>query len=459
MSGTHFIGIGGTGLSAIARVLLERGETVTGSDREDSPLARALQQAGARVSIGHDAKNVNGAERVIRSSAVPDDNVEVQAARAKGIPVYKRADILSELLAHQHTIAVAGSHGKTTTSAMMAWMLTALNQEPGYILGSVSQNLGGNAAAGEGRFFVIEADEYDHMFLGLEPTVALVTNIEHDHPDFFPTPESFMEAFERFIDRVRPEGAVLACLDDPGASQLLRYAKANGRRSLSYAIHNGGEANYHARNLRPAGEGFAFEAFHGEEYMTAATLQVPGEHNAQNALGALAVADVLDLNVVEAAQALGDFLGTGRRFDIRGEAASVLVVDDYAHHPTEVRAVLSAAKARYPDRRLWAIWQPHTYSRTFTLLDEFAAAFGAADRVLVLPVYAAREQPPPDFNQSSVMDAIQHDHVHRALDFQDALQLLDQELSRGDVALVMSAGDAIHLSEQLFEQLKEKEQR
>lgn len=457
MSVTHFIGIGGTGLSAIARVLLDRGETVTGSDREDSPLAHTLRQAGVRISIGHDAKNINGAERVIRSSAVPDDNVEVLAARAKGIPVYKRADVLGELLGNQHTIAIAGSHGKTTTSAMLAWMLTALNQRPGYILGSVSQNLGSNAAAGQGRYFVIEADEYDHMFLGLEPTIALVTNIEHDHPDFFPTPEAFMDAFQRFVYRLRPEGVVVACLDDPGASQLLRYAQENGHRSFSYAIYSTKDADYRALDLHSEGDGFAFSAYHGEEKLADVALQVPGEHNAQNALGALAVADLLDLNVAEAALALGDFQGTGRRFDVRGEAAGVLVVDDYAHHPTEIRAVLAATQARYPDRRLWAVWQPHTYSRTQMLLAEFAAAFGDADQVLVLPVYAAREARPADFSQQAVLDAIQHDHVHPAGDFEDALQLLDQELRTGDVVLVMSAGDAIHLSEGLLEQLKEKE--
>lgn len=455
---THFIGIGGTGLSAIARVLAERGQQVTGSDREDSPLAAGLRQAGVKVTIGHSAGNINGATQVVRSSAVGDDNIEVLAAQAKGIPVYKRVDFLDKLLANQQVIAVAGSHGKTTTTAMLAWMLTALNQQPGYIIGSVAENLGANAAAGAGRLFVIEADEYDYMFLGLNPMIELVTNVEHDHPDLFPTPADFGDAFRRFADRLRPGGILIACADDPGAANLAAYAREKEQKVFTYA-HSHKEADYQLSNLNPeTGSGFSFTAMLGTQKLADVRLQVPGAHNALNALGALAVADQLRLNLSQAALALADFRGTGRRFDVRGEASGVLIVDDYAHHPTEIRSTLAAARARYPQRRIWALWQPHTFSRTLTLQNDFAAAFKDADRVLVTDVYAARELRPAGFDMGAVVKTIQHPNARFVPNFAAAKELLSAELEQGDVLIIMSAGDAINLSADLYSELKQKEQ-
>lgn len=451
---THFIGIGGTGLSAIARVLLERGEHITGSDREDSPLAVLLRQSGVKVSIGHAAPNINGATRVVRSSAVGDDNVEVQAARTKGIPVYKRADFLDHLLADQQVIAVAGSHGKTTTTAMLAWMLTALNQRPGYIIGSLAANLGANAAAGGGRLFVIEADEYDYMFLGLKPAIALVTNVEHDHPDLFPTPADFSAAFERFVDRIQPGGALIYCADDAGAQQLAHYAAAHSTRTRAYA-HSHSGAQYGMQIKSTDGAGYAFTATSDGQPIAELSLQVPGLHNALNALGALAVADQLGLNLAEAAMALSDFRGTSRRFELRGEAAGVLVVDDYAHHPSEIRHTLAAARARFSGRRIWALWQPHTFSRTQTLAADYAAAFGDADRVLVTEVYAAREQRPAGFDTAALVTKIPSAAFTPT--FADAKAAL-RDLQPGDVLIVMSAGDAINLSAEIFEDLQHKEE-
>lgn len=453
------MGIGGTGLSAIARVLLERGEAVTGSDREDSALAQALRQAGAQVHIGHAAGNVNGALRVIRSSAVSDDNVEVQAARAKGIPVFKRSEFLGELLSNQQVIAVAGSHGKTTTTAMLAWMLTALNQRPGYIIGSVAANLGANAASGAGRLFVIEADEYDYMFLGLQPTIALVTNVEHDHPDMFPTEAAFNEAFHQFVDRLQPEGTLVACADNPGSAELLAYAKEQGMRTRSYA-HSHKDADYYAGEIKPEeGHGFAFVAMRGMDRIAEIHLQVPGMHNVLNALGALAVADLLDLSLGEAAMALSDFRGTSRRFEERGEANGVLIVDDYAHHPTEIRSTLSAARQRYPKRRIVAVWQPHTYSRTITLQSDFVKAFGDADRVFVTEVYAAREQQPADFDIAAIVKTFAHPDARFSGNLAATRDQLLQQVASGDLLLIMSAGDAIDLSSELFNALKKKEEQ
>ncbi|MEX2160830.1 MAG: UDP-N-acetylmuramate--L-alanine ligase [Anaerolineales bacterium] len=449
---THFVGIGGTGLSAIARVLLERGEAVSGSDREDSPMMQSLRTAGAVVHVGHAASNVNGAVRVIRSSAVTDDNVEVQAARKKGIPVLKRSEVLGELLADQKVIAVAGSHGKTTTTAMIAWMLTALNQKPGYIIGSVAANLGANAAAGAGRLFVIEADEYDHMFLGLVPSIAVVTNVEHDHPDLFPEPRDFQKAFERFVDRLQPDGTLLACSDDPGAGELLAYAKKAGKRTLTYTSGQSGDYSMANLELRED-SGASFMAMN-----TLVQLQVPGKHNALNALAALAVADLLQFSVPEAAMALSDFRGTARRFEERGEANGVLFVDDYAHHPTEIHSTLAAARARYPKRRIIAVWQPHTYSRTATLQVDFVTAFHDADLVMVTDVYAAREQKPAAFDMQKMAQSIKHPDLRFSGSLEETRKMLGTELKPGDLLLVMSAGDAIQISELLFRDLKQKEQ-
>ncbi|MGH2581808.1 MAG: UDP-N-acetylmuramate--L-alanine ligase [Anaerolineales bacterium] len=458
MSGsTHFIGVGGTGLSAIARVLLERGETVTGSDKEDSALALGLALAGVRVTIGHDAHNVNGATRVIRSSAVDDNNVEVRAALDQGLPVYKRADFLGELLADQQVIAVAGSHGKTTTSAMIAWILTALNQHCGYILGSVSKNLGANAAAGAGRLFVIEADEYDYMFLGLSPKIALLTNVEHDHPDLFPTSEAFADAFRKFVDRVQPNGNVVGCLDDRGAAEILDYARSQSKETVSYA-HSHTNADYAANNLRSQRDGYRFEFAKKGHALVEVSLQVPGMHNVLNATGALVVADLLDLPLEVAALALADFRGTGRRFEVRGEAAGVTIVDDYAHHPTEIRSTLAAARERFPGRRIWALWQPHTYSRTTTLFEDYRKAFENADKVLVTNVYAARENKPADFEMRQLVAQINHPNVQFSPNLDEARGALVHRLERGDVLIVMSAGDAIQISAEVYEALSGKEQ-
>ncbi|MBN1146525.1 MAG: UDP-N-acetylmuramate--L-alanine ligase [Anaerolineales bacterium] len=448
-------------MSAIATVLLERGYAVSGSDRQFSPMIRNLQEAGARVFLGHDADHVAGVDLVLRSSAVPDDNVEVQAAFEAGIPVLKRSDFLGELTSGQQAIAVAGTHGKTTTTAMIAWALADMGLDPSYVIGGASVNLGRNAHAGLGRYFVIEADEYDRMFLGLRPQVAVVTNVEHDHPDCYPTLEDFQQAFREFAARIEPGGVLAACGDDPGARQLLVEAAPEDRLVVSYGIRWEG-CHYRASNLAlNRMGGFDFDLLRqGEGPLASIRLQTPGEHNVLNALATLAVADQLGLDLGGAAASLGEFRGVGRRFELRGEASGVTVIDDYAHHPTEIRATLAAAKARFPGRVIWAVWQPHTFSRTRTLLDDFLAAFGDADHVLVMEIYAAREAPPPDgFSACQVVQALRGGagpggvDAYYAANLQAALELLTDRLQPGDVALVLSAGDAIWISERLMETL------
>ncbi len=464
MAHVHLIGIGGSGLSAIACLLLERGEVVSGSDRQMTPAAQAVQAAGATVMIGHRAENIAGAHLVVRSSAIPDSNPEVVAAQAAGIPVYKRDGFLGNLLRGYRVIAVAGTHGKTTTTAMIAWVLARLGSDPSYIIGSHALDLGGNAHAGKSDLFVIEADEYDRMFLGLNPTIAVVTNIEHDHPDCYPTPADFYQAFTAFADNILPGGILLACQDDAGARRLLQeFAGARGEgRSyglLSPSVEK--QLDYAASDLQRnelGGTSFRLSLRQASPAGAVASAQVrlklPGRHNVLNALAVMGVAHLLELPLADAAQALGEFRGTSRRFDLRGEANGILVIDDYAHHPSEIRATLAAARERYPQRRLWALWQPHTYSRVQSLFADFAHAFADADVVIVTEVYAAREAPPADaFTAASVAGAMPHDNVVFLPQLSQATAYLLESLRPGDVLLVLSAGDADQVSAALISRL------
>jgi len=457
MTHVHLIGIGGTGLSAIARVLLETGSTVTGSDRVESPFVRDLRAVGATISLGHRPENVAGADLVVRSSAIPDDNPEVVAARAAGIPVLKRADFLGSLMEGKTGIAVAGTHGKTTTTAMIAWILSALKQDPTFIVGGTLTNLSVNAHAGKGPAFVIEADEYDRMFLGLKPLIEVVTNVEHDHPDCYPTAADFQAAFVDFVKLLPPGGTLVTCAEDPGASQLIVEAGKLDRNVLAYGVRptvTGGlfmmdtYAEVVVHNDRG---GYTFSAS-VLGHPCSVMLQVPGMHNVRNGLAALTVAALLGLPLEAAAQALGDFSGTGRRFEVRGEAGGVVVIDDYAHHPTEIRATLAAARARYFGRRIWAVWQPHTYSRTRTLMAPFAAAFEDADEVIVTEIYAAREAK-QDFSAEEVVKAMSHPAARFIPELSDVSNYLLSHLHPGDVLLVLSAGDADQVSTQVLARL------
>jgi UDP-N-acetylmuramate--alanine ligase len=455
-------------LSAIARVLLESGYHVTGSDRILSPLAMSLQADGVRIDVGHRAENVEGAQVVVRSSAIPDENVEVVAAQQRGIPVLKRSEFLSSLMEDHFGIAVAGTHGKTTTTAMIAWVLTYLKQDPTFIAGGVLKNTGNNAHAGMGRAFVIEADEYDHMFLGLKPNLAVITNIEHDHPDCYPTENDFFNAFDEFASRVGSDGTLLVCANDQNALRLGQLAGQRGQKVVSYAINDmkTHTADYFADKLTPNPEGgMSFDAkcnleSSPFELQPAVNLQVPGNHNVQNALAALAVAHQMQLPVDQAGRALAEFRGTGRRFEVRGEVNGITIIDDYAHHPTEIRATLSAARMRYPKRSLWVVWQPHTYSRTQLLFNEFVAAFGQADHVFVTEIYGAREKQPEDgFSSKQVVAAMTHPDVHTIQDFSQTAITLADRMVPGDVLIVLSAGDADQISTQVKALLIERSEK
>lgn len=456
-SSIHLIGIGGTGMSAIARVLLGQGYRVTGSDRAAGPLIAGLIEAGAHVHIGHDAGHVQGAAAVIVTSAAATDHVEVAAAAAAGIPVYKRADILADLTHGKRVVAVAGTAGKTTTTAMIAHMLIATGYDPSYILGGLLPSTGVNGGVGQGDIFVIEADEYDHMFLGLSPDVAIITNIVYDHPDFFATEADIAASFRAFADRIVSGGLLLAHGGDPGALALLRaLAPDRGdRRLASYGLDDVDDVQI--TELRTV-DGFpAFDLWLGPEQAAPVVvgLRVPGRHNALNAAAAIAALTLAGLaNDGQAlARALQTFTGADRRFQIMGERAGVVVVDDYAHHPLKIRAALQSARSRYPNHRIWAVWQPHTYSRTRHLWDDFATSFGDADQVVVTPIYAAREAPEPGIDHQAMAAAIAKQHqAVRAVDSLDAaIGQLRADVTGPAVIILLSAGDAPRIGHTFLE--------
>ncbi|MBT3190891.1 MAG: UDP-N-acetylmuramate--L-alanine ligase [Anaerolineae bacterium] len=452
MAHAHFIGIGGSGLSAIARLLQESGYTVTGSDRDHSPFVDDLREIGITVYIGHKAEQIAGAELIIRSSAIPDKNPEVVAALQADIPVYKRSDFLGRLMEEKIAIAIAGTHGKTSTTAMMAWTLTEMAQDPSFIVGGIINGMDVNAHAGKGETFVIEADEYDRMFLGLKPTISIVTNLEHDHPDIYPTAESFREAFDDFIGLLPEDGVLIACSDDEGAAEMLREAKVE---TMAYGFEKVENGKWlFASNVKPNVRGGYDCTCQLSNLQTfKLSLQVPGKHNVLNALAVMSTIAYLGLSLEDAAEALGRFAGTGRRFDLLGKVNGISIYDDYAHHPTEIRATLSAARARHPESRIWTVWQPHTYSRTQLLFDEFTQAFDDADQVIVTEIYRSRE-PLEDFSSKQVVKAMDHPSAKFIAELEEVSNYLIKNLEENDILLVLSAGDANEINKTVLESLK-----
>lgn len=454
-----FIGIGGTGLSAIARLLKEKGYLVSGSDQEISNLARDLISDGITVFQGHDAEHIQGVDLVIRSSAIPDTNPEVQAAIRAGIPVYKRSDILGELMQDQKGIAIAGTHGKTTTTAMIATMIDELVLDPSYIIGSVSKNLGNNAHFGQGKYFVIEADEYDRMFLGLNPKIGVITNLEHDHPDCYPTLADYQQAFLDFTKRISNDGYLFICGDDPGILKI--KSSITSSKVFTYGLSD--QCDYQAVDLKINEYGayrFKVEYKNGPAsiQITEISLKVSGKHNVLNALAAIAIAHQLHFDLKESSRALANFSGTARRFEVVGEIDGITIVDDYAHHPTEITATLQAARMRYPDRKIWAVWQPHTYSRTKALFNEFINCFTEADHVIISQVYASREKY-DGFSAESVVEAMVHQDVRYISSLDEITKFLVKNLTSGDVLFVFSAGDAVQVTKNVYSSLSQKENK
>lgn len=464
-------------MSAIARVLHGRGVKVTGCDGKASPMLDVLKAEGIETFVGHDPKHLAGVDVLAPSSAIKPDEPELVEAKQRGLKVWHRGDLLNALMQERVGIAVAGTHGKSTTTSMIATILVDAELDPSFIIGATPINLNTNAHAGQGEVFVVEADEFDRTFLRLQPKLAVVTNVEFDHPDIYKDLDDTLDAFVQFVRSVPSDGAVVMCADDEGCEEMLRRASltTDDRRLtteglpvvrrlpsvVTYGINRGEWRALNVRGNPLGGMDFTVVGAGANGEMSApVSLRVPGEHNVRNALAALVVAQACGVPVARAAESLGAYRGADRRFEMLGEARGVRVFDDYAHHPTEIKATLHGARLRYPVGNIWAIWQPHTFSRTIALMDEFTAAFRDADQVIVLPIYAAREKA-EDFgfvatalNPIELSRKMKHKNARNAASFGDALGILMSQVRGGDVVITLSAGDGNVVGRRLLEMLR-----
>lgn len=433
----HFVGIGGIGMSGLARILRAWGYQVTGSDAAASEQTEALRREGIPVAIGHqDRDAAAAADLVVVTAAVRTGNPEVVAARAANVPVIKRAQLLGMLANGRRCIAVAGTHGKSTTSGMLAAALLALGESPTYAIGAVLHGMATNAAPGDGPAMVVEADEYDYSFLWLRSDVAVITNIEFDHPDLFSDQTAYDDAFVRFVQGVRPGGTLVVAADDPGCARLV--AGLNGLSETTPAVVTFGETEGSDWHLTGEEDDWLVRSPDGA--VRALPVAVPGRHNARNATAAVAALAAMGIEPKRAVSSLASFAGVGRRFEVKGEVRGVTVVDDYAHHPSEIRATLDAARRRYAGRRVWAVFQPHTFTRTKALLDEFAAALAEADEIVLLDIYPSRETDSLGISAADLLRRLP-DHARAGGTAHEAAAAVAGGAQRGDVVLTLGAGD------------------
>ncbi len=448
----HLIGIGGIGLSAIARVLIARGVQVSGSDQSASPITDELARLGAKISIGHRAENVGDVDLVLVTSAAPADNPEVIEAQRRGIRIDRRYNFFPELTAGKTTIAVAGTHGKTTTTGMIATILADAGLDPDAVIGGVIPELDGNARAGSGEYFVIEADEYDRAFLGLQPKIAVVTSIEMDHPDIYRDVDEVARAFRQFMSLVPSDGLIVGYGDAERVAREL--GGLGGTRVVRYGFEPAND--WRASDVQSNAQGGSnFVVWHGSTRIGDFELRIPGKHNVSNALAALVVAEHVGIDLTTARETLRRFRGAARRFEVKGEFAGVTIVDDYAHHPSEIRATLAAARMRYANRTIWVVFQPHTFSRTAALLDDFANAFGDADHVIVTEIYAARERDGAGMSGARIVNrmteviGVKHRDVRFIGSLDASADFLIHHLQIGDVLITLGAGDVNRVGEKV----------
>ena len=452
----HFVGIGGIGMSGIAEVLLNLGYKISGSDLKSSVITQRLATLGATIFEGHQPQNVAGAEVVVASSAVPPDNLEIAEARALHIPVIKRAEMLAELMRLKYGIAIAGMHGKTTTTSMVAAVLAAGGLDPTVVVGGRVDAMGSNARLGKSQYLVAEADESDRSFLKLSTILAVVTNIDREHMDCYRSMKDVKRAFLDFMDRLPFYGMVVACNDDPLLRRLFPQIQ---RRLVTYGTRRGSDFQVTLGKSNPKPEKSCVSHFHvtyrGETLGTF-ELHVPGVHNILNATAAIAVGVGLDVPVEQIHSALAGFAGVDRRFQLRGTAAGVSVIDDYGHHPTEIRATLAAAR-ECGYRKVHVVFQPHRYTRTQSLMDEFATAFEDADSLFVLDIYPAGEQPIPEITGAALARRIAENRtlpVKYVSSFENAATTVIADAQEGDMILTLGAGSVSQLGPMIIERLQ-----
>ncbi|MHB1420039.1 MAG: UDP-N-acetylmuramate--L-alanine ligase [Bacillota bacterium] len=452
---THFIGIGGSGMSGLAKILLEMGYPVSGSDLRSSDITSKLEQMGATINIGHRVENINaGAGLVVVSSAIPNENPELNAAKNRGFEVIARAEMLARLMQNREGIAVAGAHGKTTTTAMISLVLEKNGFDPTIVVGGEISEIGGNAKLGKGKHLVAEADESDGSFLRLSPKIAVVTNIEEDHLDYYGSLDRIVEAFKEFIGKVPEDGLTVLGIDSPWVREVSGMARS---KTVSYGIQE--DADYQARIIGFDGISSISEIFFHKQKLGTLELTVPGKHNIINALGAIALGHQLGLSMPQMAGALREFRGVRRRFQTVGQLAGIQVVDDYAHHPTEVRETLSAAR-QVVNGRLVVVFQPHRYSRTKYFYEEFGASFTEADELIIMAIYPAGEKPIPGVDAQMIVDAATRQRGSRPFYLNGREEVVDFLFDRcrpGDLVLTMGAGDVWKVGVELVERLRTRE--
>ncbi len=450
----HFVGIGGIGMSGIAEVLSNLGFRVSGSDAKKSSVTERLESLGVEVTEGHHPENVGDAHVVVRSTAVRDDNPEIIEARQRSIPVIPRAEMLAELMRLKpHTVAVAGSHGKTTTTSMVATILGHAKLDPTVVVGGVVGAFGSNARLGKSDLMVAEADESDRSFLMLTPTIAVVTNIDREHMDYYKDMDDVRECFTSFVNKVPFYGAAILCLDDPQVQAVIPHVK---RRRVTYGLSAQADISAHGIRFNQV-FGSSFTVWQGSDVAGEVTLRVPGLHNVYNALAAIAVSFELDVEFALTAEALSAFTNADRRFQFKGEEAGVLVVDDYGHHPTEIKATLAAAKIGSAGRRIVVLFQPHRYSRTKDQMEGFAQSFNNADALLVADIYAASEDPLEGVTSEALTEAIKrygHKSAHYIGALEGAAEVLREQVRAGDLVITLGAGPVHRAGEQLLDLLR-----
>ncbi len=449
----HFVGIGGAGMSGIAEVLLNLGYKVSGSDLHSTEVTQRLSRLGGVVYAGHDPKNIEGADVVVVSSAVTSRNLEVQAAKKSLIPVIPRAEMLAELMRLKYGVAIAGSHGKTTTTSMVAMVVANGGMDPTVVIGGKLNILGSNAKLGQGEFLVAEADESDGSFLKLSPTIAVVTTIDEEHLDHYKDVSEIKKAFLQFINKIPFYGLAVLCLDDQYIQSLIPKVE---KRYVTYGLT--AQADFAARDIDLKGVHSAFDVLYRQRYLGRFTVPVPGIHNIYNSLAAIAVGMELEISLDTIKKTLCEFSGVQRRFQIKGEIGGIMVVDDYGHHPTEIKATLSAAKRGW-DRRTLVVFQPHRYTRTRDLLEQFGTAFYYADSLILTEIYPAGEEPIPDINGFRLCEVIKN-HGHRDVIFIPEKGKIVEHLlgvvQGGDMVITLGAGDIWKIGDELVKKLENR---
>lgn len=448
----HFIGIGGISMSGLAQILLTRGYKVQGSDIQYSSLIEKLEKNGAVVNIPHNAANVHGADLVIYTSAVKDDNPEIIEAKKLNIPLMDRATLLGEVMKeYSYRIAVAGCHGKTTSTSMISIIFKNAGLDPTILLGGELDSIGGNVRIGDGQYFITEACEYMENFLKFYPFYGVILNIDEDHLDYFKDIEHIKETFIKFVKLIPQEGCLAVCADNKNAMDVIPYAKCS---IVTFGIDN--DADYMAKDIEFNDLGHpSFKVYKKGQCIGSCKLQIPGQHNILNALSAYAVSDFFGISSDVVSKSLMEFKGTHRRFDILGTVNNITVVDDYAHHPTEVKATLAAAK-KFPHNKLWCIFQPHTYTRTKLLFNEFASSFIDADYVIITDIYAAREKDTGEIHSKDLVEEanrIKNNAIYMK-EFHDIAEYVSKNAKAGDMVLTVGAGSITKLGPMILEKLK-----